>query len=327
MHGRSETVVSGAPNFKLLTGNDGNDGNGNLMDGNNEKDMIEENPPNSNQNILGSDPEGVDSPFGPWMLVHKLPKFKGKGILRDGIRKKGDNENISPNILSGSRFIALNNEQDSSIDGAMDNQVARGPFKKDLNADSNVTYSSNGRGKDVILQTQRISNPAAGKNSQLKPLQPKGLGAKAQPKSKSNATASTKGILVHPSSLVQPSPSFPKSDDNASVSMKERERVILLQMKDMESRGVNSLDQVSTRIYFSSPPHLLNHSLSTGSPSHEGPSPVPPDNPEPPLLGFVGHGMEIESDLAASNEVPNNSLALPDSSVEAGPDMVQSMVA
>ncbi|KAK7251468.1 hypothetical protein RIF29_34699 [Crotalaria pallida] len=64
-----------------------------------------------NKGIPANPVPNDSSPFGPWMMVRRIPRFKGKGISLDGARNRSDKENTPPNIRSGSRFNALVNAE------------------------------------------------------------------------------------------------------------------------------------------------------------------------------------------------------------------------
>ncbi|KAK7247600.1 hypothetical protein RIF29_42486 [Crotalaria pallida] len=97
--------------WKRLTKDDGNDLEGKSLNGSNDLAMIQTDSSNildpiSNENLIT--PKVKDcSPYGPWMMVRRIPKIKGRGFVREAVKNGSDKENISPNMLSGSRFNAL----------------------------------------------------------------------------------------------------------------------------------------------------------------------------------------------------------------------------
>ncbi|KAK7267676.1 hypothetical protein RIF29_20354 [Crotalaria pallida] len=103
------SVNGGNANSLTICGN--SNVKGKSINGNDEFPMIPVSSSNHFDYVLTENPKlptlKESSPFGPWMMVHRPPRFKGKYVLRDPKREESKKENISLNIGSGSRFNAL----------------------------------------------------------------------------------------------------------------------------------------------------------------------------------------------------------------------------
>ncbi|KAK7259665.1 hypothetical protein RIF29_25278 [Crotalaria pallida] len=129
--------------------------------------------PDSNGVMITVNPEINDSsPFGPWMMVRRIPRLKGKGFFREGIKNGSDKEIISPNINGGSRFNALETEdvcgededlnvqnysamkEPCNFDTAPRNDKAKGTF-----GSSQVIKIRNSKGRSTIDAPSSSSKP------------------------------------------------------------------------------------------------------------------------------------------------------------------------
>ncbi|KAK7261335.1 hypothetical protein RIF29_27644 [Crotalaria pallida] len=211
------------------------------------------------------------SPFGPWMMVRRPPRFKGKGKSKEASHNYKDGENVSPNISSGSRFIALESADVGNEDSAKGDSTLRTTHEPCINTNQDGHPTNIIKGREVFSQVTKVRNAKGDKNPQPKPIKTplqKDRGPVSKPSSR---------VLSPAKAQVgdeQPPPAVAKPD---MATMREKERILLLKMKEFERRNPHILDQMVTRVHYD---HLPVHNHFHGSRASVrtiGSSSEPPD--------------------------------------------------
>ncbi|KAK7243796.1 hypothetical protein RIF29_38608 [Crotalaria pallida] len=239
-------------------------------------EVSNEDIPNKGLNNL-TDTKSEASHFGPWMLVRKSPRIRGKGLatLKD----------FNQGGINGSRFASLNEENEM---GSEDTNPPRVIVDDSAN--------NNNKEENIGLSTKRIKvrNPYAGKTPQNRPkqfLSPKTF----------------KGPIINqkqPPEVTKPKQiSDLKKDSNVAHEEPPRysnktENEILHRMKIMQKQGVTGIDNIATHVFLPDPDMVDFAHLRRGSNTVINPVTVPPDKT---INSATQNSMEI--DKASSSSV------------------------
>ncbi|KAK7251120.1 hypothetical protein RIF29_34046 [Crotalaria pallida] len=269
----------------------GNNTNGKSLIEDHDPDMIMEaanHISDSNGMVNTVNPEINDSsPFGPWMLVRGIPRMKGKGFDREGIKNGSNKEILSPNIKVGSRFNVLETE-DAGCEVEDLNVQNSNAMKEPCNLDT-AQMKDKAKGNFGISHAVKIRNSKGGKNPQSKQA------SIAQPKNNPEIKNQPSMNHTHPSkaqgSIIEAPSSSSKPDRSL---MKEIEKQVLLRMKDLERNNPNLLDKVATQVHYSS--YTLQNPLHGFSPTTNdlGFAMFPPNRDASQPVSIQNQRMEID---------------------------------
>ncbi|KAK7290525.1 hypothetical protein RIF29_05014 [Crotalaria pallida] len=208
------------------------------------------------------DSKSENSLFGPWMLVRRSTRFKGKGFAA---MKENKNEG-----LSGSRFASLNEEGETMVE---DNSHTRGQ------AEDTAVNNTKDEGVSIVNKKYKVRNPLAGKNTQSRPKQvqkgpnsfQKQSPAGSKPKTAYDQTSSTDQKNENAVNKIE----TPRHNN-------KHESVILHKMSNLQKQGVTGLEGYITQVVLPNSDMVDYALLKRGS--NTVLNPVPPDkanNAEP----------------------------------------------
>ncbi|KAK7267066.1 hypothetical protein RIF29_19730 [Crotalaria pallida] len=198
----------------------------------------------------------TETPFGPWMLVRKIPRNKDREVQKEGNskfdsgNKKGQSLILSPTNPSGSRFNALVEDDSGELVEGNISQSTDTLHEGNLKENSESTEVGPSGGKKEINKETRIRNQFGGKNPQshgpknvVGPVKPKMVRGEASnagngPKLSNNAK--------HLALQSKPTLLQPRSGDT------KLDKGLLNLMKALEHSGADFMDRVATKVYLPS---------------------------------------------------------------------------
>ncbi|KAK7268256.1 hypothetical protein RIF29_20951 [Crotalaria pallida] len=202
------------------------------------------------------DTKSETSHFGPWVLVRRSPRFRGKGAasLKD----------INQGGINGSRFASLNEENEMGIEGINPSNA---------NSDEPATRNSKVESLGLLNKKIKIRNPNAGRNPQNRP---KNL----------QSPKTHKGSITNLKHSVEPSKAKhtpdPKKDpilvcEEPLRNSTKTDNVILHKMKILQKQGVTGLENKATQVIVPNPDMVDFARLRRGLNTVINPVTIPPD--------------------------------------------------
>ncbi|KAK7251995.1 hypothetical protein RIF29_35653 [Crotalaria pallida] len=191
---------------------------------NNDTDHAEE----KNKEVCDSSAINSDiSPFGPWMLVRKNPRSKGKA-------NSSLNHVNNRSINNGSRYSSLMESTENLVDEAVDDQ-----------RESNIESSIATNGKEITFAPKRLQKGRTSAVNKVPP--PKQKHASLGPKSIHTSTQLNKETK---------SPSVTQSPNGLSIEekneIKEKEKRSLHTMRNLLKKGFTGFENSTLQIWNSS---------------------------------------------------------------------------
>ncbi|KAK7251054.1 hypothetical protein RIF29_33927 [Crotalaria pallida] len=218
--------------------------------------------------------------FGPWMLVRKYNKVRGRSPAKDSNGKasskfRGESSIKNPSSVNGSRFSSLAEANVSMQDSPVNN-------------DNASTLPQVGP-KILMNKEVKVRNSAGGKNSQQKSVtKVVGLGPKAKPSRTGPLEKGTKHISKSRTQVDQ-NAADAAAREEAKMAMKDKEKQMLHRMKILSKKGSNFLEQHTTQVILpnqeiiNSLHNNINHVISGSSTSR------------PPDPSHRHRGMELDN--------------------------------